>query len=122
MREKLYDNCEHKILNATRKSTDTDRIYEGLAACIILQALKDYKGRKIGSKGYDLGRNRADAMRFFQSDYFDLLRQTEITGEMWMAIVDTHGLPQISTEMILGTGRKKDWCYGEEGEESAGAL
>lgn len=122
MREKLYDNCEHKILNATRKSTGIDRIYEGLAACIILQALKDYKGRRIGTKGNDLDRNRADAMRFFQSDYFDLLRQTEITGEMWMEIVDTHGLPQISTEMILGTGRKKDWYYGAEGETSAGAL
>lgn len=122
MRTRLFENCEHKILNAFHKQSDMDQRYSGLAACIIYQALKDYAGRKVGSHGSDLDRNRADAIRFLQSEYFDMICQSEVTGEGWMRIVDECGLPQVSTDTILGVGRKKGWYYGAKRKETAGTA
>ena len=109
MHEHLFDNCEHKILNPRIVKRD-DR-YEGLAACVILQALRDYDKCNM---------YRDSAIRFLKSERFGLF--SEISGELWMAYVDRYGLPNISTDLLIGTGRKKDDFYGKKGEKTAGAA
>ena len=109
MHEHLFDNCEHKMLNPRHAKRD-DR-YEGLAACVILQALRDYDKCNM---------YRDSAIRFLKSERFGLF--SEISGELWMAYVDRYGLPNISTDSLIGTGRKKDDFYGEKRETIAGTA
>ena len=87
-------------------------VYEGLAACVILQALRDYHGK--------MDMYRQSAITFMRSEHFKLF--SDMAGELWMAYVDKYGVPNVSTDAILGTGRKKDWCYGKEGEKTAGTA
>lgn len=121
MRTRLFEDKEHTVLNAYHKRTAEDEIWESLAACIILQACKDYDCRSNSDDGYGINVNRESAIRFLRSQYYDMLSTTGVTGEELMRQIDEHGLPQVSIEMIIGTGRKRE-CYGAEGETSAGAL
>ena len=121
MRARLFDNREHTILNACHKKTAEDELWESLAACIILQACKDYDCRSNSDDGYGIDVNRESAIRFLRSQYYDMLSTTGVTGEELMRHIDKYGMPQVSIEMIIGTGRKKA-NYGKEGEQSAGAL
>ena len=107
MRDKLFENCEHKIMNPPTRRSD---VYEGLAACVILQALKDYVGNEY----------RASAKQFLLSEHFRLF--SDVSGELWMEYAEQYGVRNISMDAIIGTGRKKDWCYGKKGKQGAGTI